>query len=120
MSKTKLEIINETEVAYSDPANRAADDERCYYLSPSRKMCAVGRCMKKPEVGFFGTPLELKSRKLGIINFEQTLKSEYQGHSVYFWSDLQKFHDRSQHFNKNSISQKGLSYLEALRKQYGQ
>lgn len=126
----KLDIINETEKAYSDPKNRAYNPNslgsKCQYFDENTgNMCALGRCMIDPKrtqdkYGNFGAyDLDKKMIKEGEC-LDSHLRAEYEGHSSEFWADLQVFHDTSRYFTDNSISDGGLKYLESLRSIWGE
>ena len=95
--KSKKEIIEET-VAYIQANGRAVRSsavtqaEMCAYFTTSGKMCAVGRCLIDPESARQGT--------VGCFpNFESALKPEYRGHTINFWSDLQRLHDEKDNWH---------------------
>jgi hypothetical protein len=112
MKKTKIKIIQETANFYN-LNNRADNKISCrYYLDG--KMCAVGRCLnnaenfdKYAETGFT-TSIEDVYR--GDIDF----KKDYKGHSVYFWKDLQEFHDETANFTETGLSNKGKTKIDFL------
>lgn len=123
-TKTKLEIIDETEAAYSDPKNRAFDrvSGRCFYFDAlTKNKCAVGRCIKNYKPSYEGMSISslVIDNKWGTMDIDSKFfKSEYKGHNIVFWQDLQKFHDREDLFTKTSISPAGRKYLKMLRKKY--
>lgn len=127
--KTKLEIIDETEAAYSDPRNRGIGCDRfssvdiCVYVTVDGKMCAVGRCMIEPSprmVGGADILLMENDNRAGMLrlNLEEVLKPEYRGHPVSFWRSLQMWHDLPDNFTETSISEMGRQSLGLLRKRY--
>lgn len=115
---TKSQIIDETELAYMDPNNRAVVGDSCRYFFHG-KMCAVGRCLIDPEKiskEINGTAYSLNNRIAGGL--DEVLKEEYRGHSVEFWYSLQCFHDSGCNFTVDSISDLGKEYLSYLREMY--
>lgn len=122
--KTKLEIVEETAAAYSNPSNRALREETVdapvyAYKTEDGRMCAVGRCMLEPEK-FIGSVMNfhLKEGKWSINFDDSFLKEEYRGHNLVFWRDLQAFHDAPEYFDSDKISPQGESYLNKLREFY--
>lgn len=110
--KTALEIIDETEQYYSDPAKRGVDSTiRCLrysYITAEGKMCAVGRCALNPK--------DLPMMPVIASWFgDGILKPEYRGQSLLFWSKLQWTHDCDSNFTETGISEKGKSAFQALR-----
>jgi len=117
---TKLEIINETIKAYSDPNNRATTDRGCVYLRDDGKMCAVGRCFKNSALAVVigGSIDELELPNDRVATTKKTLsffKKKYQGHGIDFWVDLQLWHDDNHNFGEDRISEKGLEGIETLK-----
>lgn len=115
--KSKLEIIEETALAYTDPKNRAVfAGGLCRYKTPDGRKCAVGRCMLNPSEAMVGTVGTLRNEF--ALKLDDELKEEYRGHSLVFWADLQNFHDRARNFSDNGISDIGNDNLNTLRIKY--
>jgi hypothetical protein len=121
--KTRLEIIQETQDTYSDPRMRAIGApycgcSACHYLHPdgTGRMCAVGRCMKSPGSAEGESWVSKLAEDHGGLDI--LLKDEYTGHPLDFWTQLQRFHDRNQHFDSEGITPLGLAYLAQLRKDW--
>ena len=121
MGKTKLEIINETVDFYSQDVSRRAILNGSYaYLTKDGKMCAVGRCMKRPR---------LRTSKSRIFNYakalctedginqdlEPLLKKAYLGHDILFWKELQRLHDVSSHWCDTGLTEFGKRYVENMK-----
>lgn len=92
---TKIEIIEETVEYYKvnpfgyDPNRDGISEGGCVYYGPNAEVCAVGRCLINPE--------HFKNSFCGVAglhsNFNNIVKEQYTGHDIYFWVDLQFFHD---------------------------
>lgn len=125
---TKLQIIDETEIAYSDPSNRANIKEKdgiesCSYLNQG-KICALGRCMIDPgevdrKYGSDEVMVLIDALEEDSVTLDDLLKEKYRGHDLKFWADLQDFHDRGEHFHITGISAAGKQYLSNLREFWG-
>ncbi len=111
---TKLEIIEETAKYYAeDPSRRAIDEINfCSYLTLDGRMCAVGRCLVNPSN--LDTSL---SGRITEVHLE-LLKPEYQGHTLDFWKDLQKFHDRPTYWSSEGLTEQGLIRVKELKEFY--
>lgn len=110
---TTLEIINETVEYYSKDTKRRAP---CLYFQESTgNMCAVGRCANNPKEL---NPFRFFSQ-LGLSD-EEIFKPEYRGHSVEFWSDLQKLHDNNLNWDESGLSFLGKDQVETLKVKYSQ
>ena len=108
MSKSKIEIINETVEFYGADLGRrsvTSDGRSCMYNSPNGNHCAFARCVSNPSVlmGYEGKSIFGLSEN----NVELFLKDEYKGHNIGFWFDIQGLHDYNP--NWNLIEGKGLS-----------
>lgn len=129
MQKTRSEIMAETFAAYENPENRGLSPMgQCQYLTVDGKMCAVGRCMINPGNKDYVNKYnhDLNHTNTFTIAFEdienrcQHLKEEYRGHSVEFWTDLQRWHDCEDNFQDNEISQRGLNDIEKLKSKWSE
>lgn len=121
--KTKKEIILETAAFYGeDPSRRAVVQEdgraKCRYFTQDGRKCAVGRCMiegKKIAYARMEFPADKVDASVGDLeDLENQLLPEYRGHDVYFWNELQEFHDTDWHFVDTGLSlvgQQALTYL---------
>lgn len=105
--KTAREILEETAAFYTSE-NRAVvkgghgnhGSVSCHYLTNDGKMCAVGRCLIDPS--------EITNEPvIDIPQLEDRLKSEYRGHPIDFWSDLQDLHDSPNNWNREGLSTQG-------------
>ena len=128
--KTKLEIIEETVVAYASPANRARENGECVYKTSDDKKCAVGRCFNDTILstrGLYGSILKLRKTPLNspyndIYYSEEQIQSffkpEYRGHNLQFWRHLQFLHDYNSNFTLTGFSHVGLDKIEWLKQKY--
>jgi hypothetical protein len=138
-TKTKIEIIKETAEFYGgDPSRRgiaitAEGDEECVYFNPkTNNKCAFGRCadLNAPVRATDGgtTPLKNKTGPvLRLIDWpsekpdeelDKILLPEYRGHSVYFWRDIQNFHDLDENFTPTGLSEIGQDHIAGLCETY--
>ena len=57
-----------------------------------------------------------------LTDFVKLFKLEYEGHSVNFWMDLQRFHDNNGNWTANDIgnelTESGVKTMLLLRKKY--
>jgi len=116
MSKTAIEIIDETVEHYRTNLRARTDAGSCrYYVDGA--MCAVGRCLVNPE--------DYAHCDMGVYDFRVNrgfpLKKEYEGHPIAFWAALQHLHDIDEHWYCNdkggySLSESG--YMELARLKY--
>lgn len=113
MRKTKLEIIEETALYYSEDVSRRALNHlgQCRYLTSDGKMCSVGRCLISPSYGSQWSVSWFR-------DLEEELKEEYKGHSLDFWNKLQKFHDWKEHWSSTGLTEEGEKYLQNLKNQF--
>ncbi len=113
---TKKQIILET-LDYYTKNKRGIQGGNCRYITADGDMCAIGRCMVSPKEEYRGTPQFLR---LGheSLELETLLREKYRGHGNTFWSHLQRFHDFSQHWNENSLTEAGKKSLNTLLEQY--
>lgn len=134
-TKTKIQIIDETVEAYSDPNNRAIhrgenefDMDICSYLTADGKMCAFGRCELKP-IDCRKT-VEDRVRDMDFEqyirqeNIDKLLKPEYRGHELCFWSDVQRLHDITKNFDEGGPnpgwSEYGRKEIARLKDKYAE
>jgi len=122
--KTKLEIINMVANHYNKK-NRAKTDYGCRYITDDGRMCAVGICMTDGALEDFkhhfgGVQSIAKSiTKSGMEgSIDVLLKDEYKGHDLWFWSELQYFHDDNNAWDENGMTKHGLSKYERLKNRY--
>ena len=122
MSKTKIEIIDET-VEYIKENGRALQPNgvTCMYQNENGIGCAVGRCLDKKK--YFSGMEENNVINLTECVLEKSLdhylKKDYKGHSLEFWSDLQKLHDESCYWiNNKELSSSGKAVVGSLKKKY--
>ena len=100
---TQKEIVLET-VEYYRTHKRALDvNDVCKYLTEEGDMCAFGRCVINPSALIEGYYVPAQ------VDIEQILKTEYQGHDVDFWWELQRFHDVECHWTANELGGQDVS-----------
>jgi len=124
--KTKRQIILETAKKYTSK-NRSIvknplynDGEGCLYGNAQGNKCAVGRCLKSNS-DIFDTMNEGYSvSDIGGVKLNEELKPSYRGHSVKFWTDLQKFHDKKHNWDNKGLTGSGDEHLESLLKKWGE
>lgn len=122
MSKTKIEIIEETAAFYNLNNRGMSNDGGCIYLNADTgNKCALGRCMTDEGLAKWGNYSEgaeylaptLIIRMQGDHGYTKSnsldsiLKEEYQGHDLDFWNDIQAFHDNSGYWNEEGLSSFG-------------
>ena len=120
---TKLEIINETVEYYAEDVTRRATRRRaiqagiCEYLTADGRMCAVGRCMRKPSEDMENAIAQLRCNGM-YLNVENELKPQYRGHGLDFWGYVQRLHDVCRNWGEHGLSQVGERALSDLRELY--
>jgi len=82
------------------------------------KQCAVGHCMTEEGRDLAMRQLWEGVEDLGIRLLEGSLKEEYKGHELEFWSDLQRFHDTTQYWRSEGLSLRGEFYKQELLIKY--
>jgi hypothetical protein len=119
--KTKQQILKETlEYYHADPSSRAVNKTGgCEYLTDDGRMCAFGRCeiqaLHAPSFDSFNKLNErVEGRFHGENDMNETLKGEYRGHSMNFWSSIQHFHDSPRYWNETGVSVCGLNHFNKL------
>lgn len=119
--KTQQEIIDETIEYYrTHPRGMNIREGECMYLTPDGCMCAVGRCMSDPQDGQH----KIGNRALGDVPIDKLdllLKSDYRGHNLDFWGDLQNFHDTPQYWETEEggeLTEYGLKKAQDLHAEY--
>lgn len=119
--KTMTQILDETIEFYSeDPDRRSMETSgKCYYwhdfaeeygMNPDEhdiKQCAVGRCITNGQAVPQGDICSV----FNLVTF----KKEYTGHSVRFWSALQRLHDSSMNWNEKGLSNTGIYLVDEIR-----
>ena len=116
--KTKLEILNETAAFYSeDPSQRAQDPATtaCFYHTEDGRQCAVGRCLKKPDIF---SNVVANAYSLFLDFGWEILRSDCQIQDFNFWMHLQRFHDNNRNWTATGLSEEGLAFLNHLRTLY--
>ena len=81
--------------------------------------CAVGRCLKSNSDIFDIMNEGFSAEDIGDVKLNKELKPSYRGHSVKFWTDLQKFHDEKDNWDDKGLTVKGYDHLEQLLKKWG-
>jgi hypothetical protein len=130
MSKTKLEILEETANFYN--RNNRATHEKfgCAYRNDEGNKCAVGRCMTDEAIekygDFDGAASTLANaigrNELGVnISYgndakilDYVLDEEYHGHELEFWGDLQTLHDNQSRWDNEGLSPYGKQLYKSL------
>lgn len=114
---TKQEIIEQLfDNGYClNPSTRALDGGFCSYYLTDGRMCAVGKCMTSPK-DFEGNLMAVE----GLEDLEGSLKPEYRGHSLEFWSNLQVMHDSPQHWNDTGLTEIGAKRFNELKLKYSE
>jgi len=128
---TKDEILIETVRFYSEDTTRRATVALggCTYRVPPtdtmpERCCAVGRCMTPEALNKYGNHsgfvnILVNANEGGDV--DNILRSEYHGHDIKFWYDLQGLHDAPQNWsNKYELanfieSRFGENALQAVR-----
>lgn len=119
-----VDIILETALNYSSDVTRRAinpnynpssiyNGPRCEYLTSDGKMCAIGRCIAEPKLGYAGTAGSFRFHD-EFIELDSVLKPEYRGYSKDFWRILQGFHDDDSNWNDHGLSVAGIAALNHL------
>jgi hypothetical protein len=104
--KTETEIVVEVmEYFINDPDRRALSNvfNGCMYhmqdAEGKTKRCAVGICMVDEIPDFLSkfvgdvSCLEKRLKDIDGKQLDDLMKPEYRGHSIEFWTELQRFHD---------------------------
>jgi hypothetical protein len=117
--KTKVEIIEETANFYNLTNRGLNTDGYCVYRTEDGKMCAVGRCLNDDFKPLQNIYYSVKSLFNDNENEDSIfLKEEYVGHSMMFWHSLQGFHDNTENFTTEGLSDKGVERKNLLINQY--
>lgn len=118
MSKSKLDIINETANFYTSK-NRAVDPPNCLYVTDDGKRCAVGRCLKEDlDVKDLDGDVRDLIIEFNVPDIDDLLQEEYKGHSENFWLEIQGFHDLSRIWNEEGLTEYGYLQLEQLKEKW--
>ena len=112
--KTKRQIILETSKAYTT-RNRSVVGLSCAYKDPDGNKCAVGRCLIPKSILFKG---ENNFDSIETFGYQVAIqfKEEYRGHSLDFWQQLQRLHDRARYWGSDGINKLGKEYVAFLLK----
>lgn len=128
-TKTKIEIINETIEFYSEnpklkraiviSESRSLNNNFDFgsinyqYKTSEGKACAVGRCLIE------SAPFT-ELNKTGFVNLRvlNYLKSDYEGHNLKFWKDLQELHDDGSNWDDSGLTPQGKNTADLLKKYY--
>lgn len=135
MRKIKVEIIEEIASFYNS-TNRGYFDGNCAYNTHDGRKCAVGRCMTDEGIEKFGNcsggvkslAASASEENTGKYLFSDSdsanehldslLKEEYRGHEIFFWDDLQSFHDAAHNWNEDGLTEDGKRVKQALIEKY--
>lgn len=124
MSKTKIQIIDETVEFYSVLGRRSVNPEvppeatanRCLYNGPDGKHCAFARVVENPEV------LEENANAGYLLKEKENrikFKDGYEGHDGKFWLDIQSLHDSDNNWGEGGgLTPKGKERVEAMKLRY--
>jgi hypothetical protein len=116
--KTKREIILETANAYTSNTRSVSFNDQCAYKAGAYK-CAVGRCLLAKSKLFNKSNIIEPITNINC-NINDELKSEYRGHSIEFWMDVQALHDIQGFWDKNGITEYGKREIESLLNVWGE
>ena len=134
MSKTKLEIIDETVEFYSNnPRSTRYKNEdgekfpsQCCYINEKGNFCAHSRCLTDEAremvkgQGRNGSGAQFVIQCYGDIIH----KEEYQGHEPAFWIDVQKIHDTKENWrpllgkDKSTLTISGKNLVLGLKNKW--
>lgn len=98
---TMLETLDETTTAYTRITRAARTSGGCYYYMEGGRMCAVGRCMSKPQM------FAHNGSRACELNLDPLLKPEYRGFPDDFWNKLQELHDESDNWDSDGLTKAG-------------
>ena len=129
MSKSKLEIIDETVKYYSNNP-RSISSGNCYHYyqegENGPEFCAFGRCCTEDNAKI----LESKGAYISLIcssdsnhrpSVDTFLKPEYHGHNLEFWEDIQDLHDSHGYWERDKVlSALGKSRVKQLKERYAE
>jgi len=112
---TKEEIIRETASFYTSK-NRAWNDklETCCYTDNNGNHCAVGRCMLVkglPRINSGANSDAIEVIMGNYPNIDHLLKKRYRGHGFVFWHNLQRLHDKEDHWTDDGVSDAGKKFV---------
>lgn len=121
MTKTKIEIIDETVEFYKNNPRSVLtpnEDRRqvCLYHGPDGKRCAFSRCCQQ-EIDlseFEGQSCSSILQEMG----DTVLQEEYRQHDATFWAKIQYLHDSKQFWKQNQLTASGHKYVVQLKTQY--
>lgn len=114
---TMLETLEETIAAYTSDTRGVDDDEECQYYANGR-MCAVGRCMLRPQdFKEAGDAADLLKDHC-FRTLDELLKPNYHGFPIQFWSVLQTFHDSGPNWDMTGLSDIGHGRAQLIREEY--
>lgn len=121
--KTIKEVVLETIEYYeNNPERRALSDVGvCLYYAPDTgNMCAVGRCMKDATQDYSCGILSLNKgfTEIEEEDIHKEMKEEYSNIPIAVWQHLQSFHDLSDYWDENGLTEHGKEYKEVLIKKY--
>ena len=118
---TKQEIIKETAEFYN-LANRGTNvNMACSYLTDDGRCCAVGRCIIPEKLQDFTTDSENGPvSQIGSYYLNDNLMEQYRGHTLEFWSVLQRFHDREANWDGDGMTEYGHRVYEDLLVQHAE
>ncbi|HMT01953.1 MAG TPA: hypothetical protein PKD00_01355 [Burkholderiales bacterium] len=124
---TAIEIIDETVEFYSNNDRCITEKDGCVYLNEKNQKCAHSRCLKENylrKVIYIDYNFEHNASEI-IQKFKDNCHlPKYRGQLPKFWDQIQILHDDSIYWivdevtNKNVLTNKGLEYVEALKKEY--
>ena len=118
--KSKIEIIDETikHIKNNGRATIEDDPDSCMYFTENGNKCAVGRCLINPEnvqKKYYGASIENIFPDGNFNLLDELFKSEYRGHEIEFWRNLQLLHDIKENWDENNnLSNFGLKHYNNL------
>mgnify|MGYP003656532407 CR=1 FL=1 len=113
--KTKREIIQETANAYTSKTRAVSITGLCFYKAGHYK-CAVGRCLLSKSKMFNKCNL---TEPVRMFTLDNHLKSEYIGHDIEFWGELQILHDANRFWDVNGLTMDGQEEVYRLLGKWG-
>jgi hypothetical protein len=116
MSKTKIEIIDETVAYYSEDVSRRSISKGEYrYFGDNGKKCAYARCWKDNAIGFRENTT---ARSENMPEPDDLVRDEYKGYNRDFWQDIQSIHDANRYWDEKGMTEIGRAKVENLKRLY--
>lgn len=116
--KTKVEILEEVAKAYNLNTRSIGVGGKCAYNGPEGKHCAFAMFVKEEDLKKLNN-YEGKSVRHVLANISiSILKEEYQIDDLYFWEDVQNFHDDMCNWTPNGLSEAGEKRFNLLKNRH--